>query len=133
MRVRTLLLLDGIIWLIAGVNVCKIGVGTWMTLEGNTLWMVIGCLATFVAFATMFVRMVFKNVRRIEQIEEGHRRVWDMMSVRSYLIMAFMIALGVALRQFSLVPEVFIGSFYTGLGGALAMAGLGYLLYRGEH
>ena len=56
-----------------------------------------------------------------------------MMPVRSYLIMAFMIGLGVALRQFSLVPEVFIGSFYTGLGGALAMAGLVYLLYRGEH
>lgn len=126
MRTSTLLFIVGIIWLVAGINVCKIGVECWLMSEGSAL-LVLACILTFAAFGTMFIRMVFKNIRRIEEIDVQKRRVWDMMSVRSYLIMGFMITLGIILRRSALTPIWFIAFFYTGLGAALAAAGLTYI------
>lgn len=126
MTTKTLTLLAGIVWLIAGINVCKIGIETWATLPSTTVLMVVGCVLTLAAFSAMFVRMVFKNIRRIEQIPVGQRRAWHMMSLKSYAIMAFMITLGLLLRRSPAVPATFIAWFYVGLGTALATAGIVY-------
>lgn len=127
MKTRTLLLLDGVVWLTAGINVCKIGIETWRQLQSTSAWMIVACLVTMVAFGMMFVKMVFKNERRIEQMAPERRRVWHMMAPKSYLIMAFMITLGVVLRHSPAIPASFIAWFYTGLGTGLAMAGVVYL------
>ena len=42
------------------------------------------------------------------------------------IIWFFMIAFGILLRSFSVVPHSFIASFYVGLGAALMLAGLIY-------
>lgn len=44
--------------------------------------------------------------------------------LKSYLIMAFMMGGGIWLRSSGLVPDTFIAVFYTGLGCALALAGV---------
>ncbi|MFR1166792.1 MAG: hypothetical protein ACLSDQ_03730 [Adlercreutzia equolifaciens] len=49
--------------------------------------------------------------------------------VRGYLIMAVMMGGDIALRSFHLVPGWFIAFFYTGLGIALALAGVGFLVH----
>lgn len=120
-------MLAGIVWLVAGLNVCKIGITTWMSLPNTTIIMTVGSLLTLAAFSAMFVKMVFKNFRRIQQIDVERRKVWHMMSVKSYIIMAFMITLGITLRHSPYVPAQFIASFYVGLGSALSLAGLTYL------
>lgn len=43
--------------------------------------------------------------------------------------MAFMMGGGIGLRYSGLLPEVFIAVFYTGLGCALALAGLLFWLH----
>ena len=126
-KTKNLTLIDGIIWLTAGINVVKLGVQAWLSLEASTIWLFMGCLLTLAAFSTMFVRMVFKNVRRIELIPADERRVLHCMSLRSFLIMIFMIALGISLRHSPLVPKAFIAAFYVGLGTALSAAGVVYL------
>lgn len=127
MSTKLLTVIDGVIWLVAGLNVVKLGVEAWMGLGATSLWMVVGCLITLAAFGTMFVRMVFKNVARIRLIPVERRRVWNCMSLRSFLIMAFMITLGVTLRHSPQVPRAFIAWFYVGLGSALSAAGIVYL------
>lgn len=127
MKTSTLLLPAGLLWLVAGLSVCRTGIVTWLGVGQFTLPMLIGCLLTFAAFAVMFVRMVHRNVLRIEQLPPDRRRLWHMMPLRSYLIMAFMITLGVTLRRAHCVPPAFIAWFYTGLGTALSLAGLSYL------
>lgn len=89
--------------------------------------MVLGSLATLVLFSVMFVKMLFKNVRRIGRIYPAQRRVWHLMPLRSYLVMTVMITLGIILRSCQAVPRTFIASFYVGLGGALMLAGAVYL------
>lgn len=127
MRTKSLAFLAGIIWLIAGFNVCRIGVVSWMSTDTTTAVMVIGCIATMFVFSRMFVKMLFKNVRRIRDIETEKRKLWDIMPVKSYLIMAFMITFGILLRRCPAVPAAFIASFYVGLGSALALAGVIYI------
>ena len=75
----------------------------------------------------MFVKILFKNVRRIRRIEVDKRRLWHMMPVKSYAIMAFMITFGILLRNCPEIPSAFIASFYVGLGSALMVAGTVYI------
>ena len=91
MKTKSLTLIAGTIWLLAGFNVCRIGVVSWMDLETTSVLMVVGSIVTLLLFSTMFVKMLFKNVRRIRRIEVDKRRLWHMMPVKSYAIMAFMI------------------------------------------
>lgn len=127
MRTKSLAFLAGIIWLIAGFNVCRIGVVSWMSTDATTVVMILGCITTMVVFSRMFVRMLFQNVQRIREIEFEKRKLWDIMPLKSYLIMIFMITFGVLLRRCPAVPAAFIASFYVGLGSALALAGVIYI------
>lgn len=45
-------------------------------------------------------------------------------SMKAYIIMAFMMGGGIGLRAAGIFPEVFAAFFYTGLGCALALAGI---------
>ena len=127
MKTKSLTSIAGIIWLIAGFNVCRIGVASWISLDATSSVMVIGSIVTLILFSSMFVKMLFKNVQRIRTIDEGKRRVWHMMPLRSYLIMAFMIPFGVLLRRCPAIAPSFIASFYVGLGSALMLAGAIYI------
>lgn len=127
MRTKSLAFLAGIIWLAAGFNVCRIRVVSWMSTDATTVVMILGCIATMVVFSRMFVRMLFQNVQRIREIELEKRKLWDIMPVKSYLIMIFMITFGVLQRRCPAVPAAFIASFYVGLGSALALAGVIYI------
>ena len=48
---------------------------------------------------------------------------------RGWLIMAFMMTLGIVVRLFELLPPLFIAVFYTGLAFALIGTGIRFLLH----
>lgn len=48
--------------------------------------------------------------------------------MRGWLVMAFMIALGITIRTARLLPESFIAVFYTGLSLALMATGGRFIL-----
>ena len=72
----------------------------------------------------MFFKMSIKHTKRIKGYEEEFRPVWHFFDLKSYIIMAVMMGGGIWLRASGLVPDVFIAVFYTGLGCALALAGV---------
>lgn len=129
MTKKGLILLAGIVWGVAGINVARRGVATWLSLEhpGYPL-LFAGALATFVVFGIMFFRLTKKNLRRIAAFERERNPFWMFMSLKSYLIMTFMISLGVVLRNYTSTPRTFIAPFYVGLGTALLLAGIAYFL-----
>ncbi len=126
MKTKPLAFIAGTIWLAAGFNVCRIGVAAWQNHGSAPTLMIAGSIATLVLFSRMFIRMAFRNVQRIRNIDVRRRRVWHIMPMRSYIIMAFMIAFGMLLRSVPAVPTQFIASFYVGLGAALMLAGAVY-------
>ncbi|MBQ5332549.1 MAG: hypothetical protein J6K92_04740 [Oscillospiraceae bacterium] len=72
----------------------------------------------------MFYKMSIKHHRRIRGYAEPTRPFWNFFDLKAYCIMAFMMGGGIWLRYSGLVPELFIAVFYTGLGCALAGAGI---------
>lgn len=120
---RTLLLLAGIVWLIAGFNVARMGVLAYLTL-GDMNLLPLGSIVTFGAFGAMFYQMTKKHTTRIASMDTEHVGFWHFFDAKSYAIMAFMMSMGIYLRASGLVPTSFIASFYTGLGCALALAGV---------
>ena len=121
---RKLLAVAGCVWLIAGINVARLGILSYGKLpQVRALYMLLS-LAVFCAFGLMFFKMSIKHTKRIKGYEEEFRPVWHFFDLKAYIIMAVMMGGGIWLRASGLVPDVFIAVFYTGLGCALALAGV---------
>ncbi len=121
---RTLLAVAGCVWLIAGLNVARLGILSYRLLQRITWVHLLLSLAVFCAFGLMFFKMSIKHTKRIKGYPEEYRPLWHFFDIKSYCIMAVMMSGGIWLRSSGLVPDVFIAVFYSGLGCALALAGV---------
>ncbi len=125
-----LLVTAGLVWIIAGVNVLRIGIITWMNCTENWLLEVGEATVVFLLFYLLIFRKLYiKHTRRIEEKESEKHSPLSFFDTKGWLIMAFMIALGVTIRRFQLLPESFISVFYTGLSTALILTGILFLRY----
>lgn len=125
---KTLLFLAGLVWCIAGYNVAFIGIssyGSFLSIFNFILSAVVFCFF----WLGIFRKMVNKQVLRISQLPKPQYYFWNFFDRKSFLIMAFMMTLGICIRKFSLMPLVFIAVFYTGLGLALFLAGIQYCIF----
>ena len=124
---NTLILIAGIVWAIAGFNIVRIGLVAY---QGNfTWWRGLLSIAVYAAFQIfVFGKMVKKHTDRIRQYEEERQNFFRFFDTKSYLIMAFMMTLGIGLRVSGVVPNTFIAFFYTGLGASLLTAGVLFLI-----
>lgn len=124
---HTLILIAGIVWAIAGFNIVRIGLVDY---AGNlTWWRGLLSIAVFAVFQVfIFGKMVKKHTERILQYEDEQQNFFRFFDTKSYLIMAFMMTLGIGLRVSGLVPTGFIAYFYTGLGASLLTAGVLFLI-----
>ncbi|RGS82083.1 hypothetical protein [Coprococcus sp. AF21-14LB] len=120
---QNLLLLAGIVWMIAGFNVLRIGLETYAEYR-----MIINYAITLMVFLVfwfmVFHKLTIKHTKRIHEFEEELQLFYKFFDLKSFLIMAFMISFGIIIRKFRLLPDRFIAVFYTGLGAALFMAGV---------
>lgn len=126
---NTLLLIAGLVWMAAGVNILRIGVVEW---GGHWHWPLVESLTAAVVFGLffrfVFSKMVNKHSRRIRGYQAEQIPVYRFFDGKSYLIMACMITFGIVLRASHLLPPLFIGVFYTGLGASLAGAGIFFVV-----
>ncbi|MGN1479582.1 MAG: hypothetical protein ACI4XH_07435 [Acutalibacteraceae bacterium] len=125
---RKLLLVAGCVWLIAGFNVARLGVLSYIKLPNVTALNIILSILVFCAFGAMFLKMSIKHRKRIHGYREEFRPIWHFFDLKSYIIMAVMMGGGIWLRSSGLVPDAFIAVFYTGLGCALALAGVMFFI-----
>ena len=120
----TLVFVAGLAWLIAGANIFRIGFNTW--LSDSLLWIykLMGAVLFFIIFfAFVFYRLFGKNILRISK--KGDKNCpFAFFDVKGWIVMVFMITLGVTVRHFGLLPNWFIAMFYTGLSSALMLTGL---------
>jgi len=122
---RYLLLLAGLIWLAAGTNILLIGVSNFAQgWDGNFLYGLLA-IAVFTVFAVLiFFPMVRKHHTRIMSLPKEQAPIFQFLDRKSYIIMFFMMTGGLSLRNAHVAPPILIGWLYTGIGGALAVAGL---------
>lgn len=130
-RKRTLLLIAGIVWMIAGFNVARLGVMSYLNIERRWYLYLLSGLV-FLLFGSMFFRMSQKHTKRILGYED-YRPFWHFFDWKAYLIMTCMMSVGIGFRAAGIFPEILVAFFYSGLGLALALAGVvfsrNYVLY----
>lgn len=132
---RTLLLLAALIWGIAGFNILRIGMVSYVGYTG--VFNFILSAVVFLLFQTfVFGPLVRRHTIRILGYPEEKQFFLKFFDCKSFLIMAFMMIFGIGLRASGLAPVQFIAVFYTGLGAALFVAGLlfgkNYLVKKSE-
>lgn len=120
---RTLLIIAGIVWMIAGFNVVRLGIIAYKLIEFSW-YLPILSLVIFTLFGMMFYKMTQKHSKRIMSYEETYRPVWNFFDLKSYIIMAIMMSGGIGFRNAGVFPDLFVAFFYTGLGCALFLAGV---------
>ncbi len=124
---HTLLLVAGLVWLAAGINILRIGINSFAT--AKLIWLlIIIAIIIFTGFFFMFSVTVRKHKARILGYEEEKKSIFCFFDVKGYLMMAFMMGLGIGLRHGNFLPTEFFASFYTGLGSALCVAGIKFLV-----
>lgn len=122
---RKLLLIAGIVWLIAGFNVTRLGVISYKIID-RKWYLYLFSFLIFIIFGKMFFNMSKKHTKRILGYED-YKYFWKFFDLKSYLIMAFMMGGGIGFRAMGIFPDFFIGFFYTGLGLALIFSGLVFI------
>lgn len=121
---RTLLAIAGGVWLLAGLNVVRMGVMAYCSLaEFNYVYLLLSVIVMGL-FGTMFYKLSLKHTSRIKAYPNSTRPFWHFFDLKSYIIMAVMMSGGVSLRILGVLPTTFVAFFYTGVGVALMLAGV---------
>lgn len=126
---NTLLITAGALWLIAGVNILRIGLGCWI--NDSHYWLFKFCEATLVFllfFGIIFHKLYRKHTHRISQ-KKALNCPFSFFDIKGWIVMISMITIGVLARTLHLLPDAFIAVFYTGLSLALIGTGIRFIRY----
>lgn len=132
---KYLLILAGIFWILAGINIDKIGFQAYKS--HITLFNILISIIIFIIFyCIIFNKLVLKHTNRIISSKIEKQKFYKFFDLKSYFIMIFMIVLGIVIRIFNLLSDTYIGVFYSGLGTALFLSGIKFIInyrkvYRG--
>ena len=127
---QILLITAGAVWIIAGANILRIGIVTWLNTSQDWMFKIGEATVVFLLFFVLvFRRLYYKHTQRIEQKKERRNCPFSFFDVKSWITMIFMISLGITIRSFHLLPETFISVFYTGLSIALILTGVLFIRY----
>ena len=130
---RGLLFVAGTVWLAAGINILRIGIMAILSAWGQgarwlDLTLPLWTALILLGFSFMFYRIVGKHERRILGYGAERVSVFLFFDIKGYLMMGFMMTLGIVLRRGGFMPDYFFAFFYTGLGAALSLSGLRFLV-----
>lgn len=101
---RTLLAVAGCVWLVAGINVARLGVLSYIMLPQKNFVHILLSLAVFCAFGFMFYKMSIKHTKRIKGYREEFRPIWHFFDLKAYIIMAVMMGGGFGCVRQDLCP-----------------------------
>lgn len=121
-----LLIANGLIWSFPGIKILLGGIDA--VRECGKPVVILLALLVFTGFHFMFRSIVRKNVLRVDSMTEDRVPFWKMMPLKSWLILLFMMSLGIALKLTGIASVFFIAFFYCGLGTALSEAALTYII-----
>ena len=115
------------IWGIPGINIAVKGVRTYMLMKSDDLWWLL--LITFVVsvfFFIIFRRVVRKYSERIASLPNTVM-IWQIFPPNGWVMLVFMMGLGITLKYIPALPMSFTASFYSGLGPMLILAAFRFL------
>ncbi len=126
---RHLLLANAIVWGAPGVKILITGIQSYLALwsSKSILWLSIGTVLVLAGFVWMFKRIVRRYSDRIMDFPQKKKSILAFLPLRGWILVIFMMCLGISLKHIPGVPTEFFASFYCGLGPALIAAGARFL------
>lgn len=127
-----LLLMQVLFWLGPGIKILITGVKALTSVAAGhpsrVWWLVAIAIAVTIAFSLMFNNFVKRYTRRILNFTERRKSLFAFFDLHGYLIIIFMMGLGISLKYIPGMPIEFFAGFYPGLGLALSIAGVRYFV-----
>jgi hypothetical protein len=77
-----------------------------------------------------FKKLAEKNINRLMALD-GKKCVFSFITWKSYLIIVFMVTLGITLRH-SRIPKHYLSVIYNGIGIGLLLSGIMYMINSGK-
>ena len=127
-----LIALAGLMWTGVGVMLCRLAY-VWLAAVNRGMAASLGLLGVAMAVAAYyfgFSKIARKNMKRLCLLTE-RTCVFAFQTWRGYLIVGFMIVLGIILRN-SAIPKQYLAIIYATIGGAIFLSSFHYygLLWR---
>ena len=129
MKKNILYVFAAAIWGIPGVIISIKGIKAYMTQPSDNLWwLVLITAAVILGFFFMFRKIVDRYCRRIASLDEKVS-IWQTFPVRGWILIVFMMCLGIVLKHIPQIPTAFTASFYSGLGPMLVVAAIRFIRF----
>lgn len=131
-----LLLMQVLVWLAPGIVITRKGVLALLQVSAThperVWWLVVIAVTVAVSFSLMFNNFIKRYTTRILNFPERKKSLFAFLDLHGYILITFMMCLGIALKYIPGMPVEFFAGFYPGLGTALSIAGVRYLVSWGK-
>ena len=131
-RKEHLLLMQVLCWLAPGVVIFIKGIKALIAIsETHTervWWLCLIAIVVAVLFSLMFNNFIKRYTNRILSFPERKKNLFAFFDLKGYILITFMMCLGISLKHLPFVPTEFFAGFYPGLGLALTIAGIRYFI-----
>ncbi|NPA68408.1 MAG: hypothetical protein GXO50_07360 [Chlorobi bacterium] len=127
---NVLILIAGILWTGVGI-LLNFFASRWIPVlsSGELIFGIILGIAGGAAIAYFgFGKLADKNIMRIDAYE-GKVCMWAFQKWQSYILIIFMISLGIFMRTSGLVPKIILTPMYIAIGLALFISSFRYYLF----
>lgn len=126
---RVLLLVAGLVWGFAGLRVFTIGRGDVLLNKGNIFISIVFSITIFyIFFNFIFKKILIKHTKRIINSKLEKQCIFSFFDIKGYIVMGCMMIFGIVIRNLGVLNNTLLGNFYMGLGAALFLAGLTFLI-----
>lgn len=130
MKRKHLYIVAGVIWGIPGIIISLKGINAYRIQPSDDIWwLLLITAAVLTAFFLMFRRIVDRYCGRIASLPEKVK-IWQTFPARGWVLLIFMMGLGIALKHIPGIPPAFTASFYSGLGPMLILSSVRFMSYR---
>lgn len=126
---RHLLLANAIVWGAPGVKILVTGIQSYLAIwpSNRIIVLAMGTVLVLTGFVWMFDRIVRRYSDRIMDFPQKKKSILAFLPVKGWILVIFMMCLGISLKHIPGVPTEFFASFYCGLGPALIAAAAQFL------
>lgn len=125
---RYLYILAALIWGAPGISITIKGIGAYLDMpHAKLIWLLPITATVILFFFWIFRRISTQYIERISLLPD-RCRLYDTFPLKGWILILFMMGLGVALKLIPCVPIEFTSSFYSGLGPMLVLVSLRFLV-----
>ena len=133
MKRKHLYAVAAVIWGIPGITITLKGISAYGKQSSENLWWLLLITASVLAaFFMMFRRIVNRYCGRIASLP-AKVKIWQTFPARGWILLVFLMGLGIALRHIPAIPSAFIASFYSGLGPMLLLSSFRFVANMETH